>query len=97
MIESRRATDQRGWRAVTCWLAMRASDAWEWIDKRDIDKHLVSLAVLYGTVKITGWAMHFAEHGDRPGLEVAAIIGAVSAPYMALQAAAIAFYFRARQ
>ena len=86
--------------------AFRAADAattsslgriWDWIDKRDIDKHVVSLLILFGTVKITSWSMRFAEHGDRPGLEVAAIIGSVAAPYMAMQAAALAFYFRARQ
>lgn len=93
MIDQRRAQD-RGW---LCWLAQSFSQAWDWIDKRDIDKHLVSVVVLFGTWEITRWAMRFAEHGDRPGLEVAAIIGAVGAPYMALQAAAIAFYFRARQ
>lgn len=92
MIEQRRSEDT-GW---LCWLAMRCSQAWDWIDKRDIDKHVVSLAILSGTVFITQWAMHYAEHGDRPGIEVAAIIASVSAPYMALQAAAIAFYFRAR-
>lgn len=95
-IEARRAEDQHGWRLITCWLARRLSEAWDWIDKRDIDKHAVSLAILYGTAKVTTWGMRFAEHGDRPGLEVAAIIGAVFAPYMALQAAAIAWYFRAR-
>lgn len=92
MIERRRAEDK----GALCWLAQRASQAWDWIDARDIDKHAVSLAILWGTVKVTSWAMRFAEHGDRPGLEVAAIIGAVSAPYMALQAAALAFYFKAR-
>ena len=92
MIESRRSED-RGW---LCWVAMRMSQAWDWIDARDIDKHFISLAVLYGTVKVTSWSMAFAEHGDRPGLEIAAIIGAVAAPYMALQAAAISFYFKAR-
>ena len=92
MTEQRRATD----RGVLCWLAARASQAWDWIDARDIDKHAVSLAILYGTAIVTRWAMRFAEHGDRPGLEVAAIIGAVVAPYMALQAAAIAWYFKAR-
>jgi uncharacterized membrane protein YpjA len=79
-----------------CWIAARATQAWDWIDKRDIDKHAVSLVVLYGTWAVTRWAMRFAENGDRPGLEIAAIIAAVSAPYMALQAAAIAFYFKAR-
>jgi len=47
-------------------------------------------------VQIVNWAMRFAEHGDRPGLEIAAIIGAVVAPYMALQGAALKWYFDAR-
>lgn len=98
-LQRRRIEDRdlKGWRALTCWAAQRASEFWDWVDKRDLDKHAVSLLILFGTVKITVWAMHFAEHGDRPGLEVAAIIGAVVAPYMALQAAAVAFYFKARQ
>lgn len=70
---------------------------WDWIDKRDIDKHAVSLAILYGTVKVTSWAMSYASaFTTKSGLEVAAVIAAVSGPYMALQAAAIAFYFKAR-
>lgn len=70
---------------------------WDFIDRRQIDKHLVSLVILYGTVKMTEWAMGFAAAlGAKPGLEVAAVIAAVTAPYMALQAAALAFYFKAR-
>jgi hypothetical protein len=70
---------------------------WDWIDKRDIDKHLLSMGIFYGTVKLTEWAMAFAQaHPDKPGLELAAIIGAVTGPYMALQAAAVKFYFDAR-
>jgi len=81
---------------VLCWVAARASQGWDWIDKRDIDKHAVSLIILYGSVIVIQWAMKFAEHGDRPGLEIAAIIAAVTAPYMALQTAAIKFYFDSR-
>jgi len=75
---------------------MRFSQAWDWIDKRDIDKHTVSIFIMYGTYEITRWAMRYAEHGDRPGTEVAFIIGAVAGPYMALQAAALKWYFDAR-
>ena len=93
MSERRRATDE-GW---MCQIALRASQGWDWIDRRAVDKHFVTMAILYGTIKITAWAMHFATHGDRPGIEVAAIIGAVGAPYMALQAAAVKWYFEARK
>lgn len=92
MIEQRRGED-RGW---LCWLAMRLSQLWDWVDKRQVDKHVVSLCILYGTISVTTWAMEYAKHGDRPGLEVAAIIAAVLFPYNALQAAAIAWYFKAR-
>ena len=85
--EPRRRSEDDGW----------VTRAWDWIDERDIDKHFVSLAILYGTVRIKEWAMGYASADtDKSGLEVAAVIAAVSAPYMALQAAAIAFYFKAR-
>lgn len=71
--------------------------AWDWIDQRQIDKHFVSLCILYGTVAVTRWAMHYAEqHADKSGIEVAAVMASIMAPYMALQAAAISFYFKAR-
>lgn len=88
-----------GWRGVLCWIAARGRDFWDFIDKRDIDKHMVSIAILYGTVLVTRWAMEFVEKNDNgvmTGVEMAAVIAAVTVPYMALQAAAIAFYFRAR-
>lgn len=90
--EKRRREDG-GW---LCWLARRFSEAWDWIDKRDIDKHVVTLAILGGTAIITAWAMEFSWYSSRPGLEIAAIIGAVAAPYMTLQAVAIKWYFEAR-
>lgn len=76
---------------------MTLTRIWDWIDKRDIDKHVVSIVVLYGTKILTSWAMVFATaNADKPGLEIAAIIAAVTGPYMVLQAAAIKFYFDAR-
>lgn len=75
----------------------RLGQLWDWVDKRDIDKHVLSVGIFWGTVKLTEWAMVFAgAHHDKPGIETAAIIAAVTAPYMALQAAAIKFYFEAR-
>ena len=86
--ETRRRTD--GWFG---WL----TKLWDWIDARDIDKHLVSLIILGGTFKVTGWAMDYAWiYVEKPGLELAAVIGSVVAPYMALQGAAIKFYFDVR-
>ena len=77
------------------WL-IGARKFWDWIDNRQIDKHVVSLAVLWGTWKITEWCMVYAEISDKPGIEIAAILGAVGAPYLALQAVAIKWYFEKR-
>lgn len=86
--EPRRRSEDTGW--ITRW--------WDWIDARDIDKHVVSVAILFGTVKVTHWAMAYASaESDKSGAEVAMVIAAVVAPYMALQAAAIQQYFKARQ
>ena len=81
-----------------CVIALRFSQAWEWFDKRDVDKHLVSVFILYGTWRLTEWAMAYAAmNHTKSGVEIAAIIAAVTAPYMAMQAAALASYFKARQ
>lgn len=71
---------------------------WDWIDERDIDKHVISVAIMYGTVKVTEWSMAYAStpQPDASSVGIAAIIAAVTGPYMALQAAAIKFYFDAR-
>lgn len=67
------------------------------IDEFDLDKHAASIAIMYGTMTIIQWAMAFASsHSDKSGIEIAAIIAAVSTPYMGLQTAALSFYFRAR-
>lgn len=85
--EPRRRSEDSGW----------VTRFYDWIDQRQVDKHFVSLAILFGTIRITEWAMSYASGSARPGLEIAAIIAAVTAPYMALQAAAVGFYFNYRK
>lgn len=73
---------------------------WDWVDNRDIDKHAVSLVILYGTWTITRWAMAFASActlAKVPGLETAAVIGAVVGPYSVMQGYALKVYFDARK
>ena len=80
-----------------CWLALRAGQFWDFIDKRQIDAHVYSCAILWGTVKITEWCMEYASlMQGRPGLEVAAVIGAILAPWTARQAEETKFRFDAR-
>lgn len=77
-----------------CRMARYASLLWDWVDKRQIDAHVASAVILIGTVKIAEWAMTFVDlHPDKPGLEVAAIIGAVMVPWSALQGFAVKFIF----
>lgn len=94
MTEERRADDHGFW----CTLALRFSQFWDFVDKRDLDKHAMSWATFYITWKIVEWATHFvANHPDKPGLEVAAILGAVMLPWTPVQAAVVNWYFKARQ
>jgi uncharacterized membrane protein len=92
VIRLRRETDK----GFLCAVALRFSQFWDFIDKRDIDKHVVSLAIFAGTIYVVRWATHYAETVNMTGLEIAAVIAAVMAPYMALQGAAIRFYFDSR-
>ena len=77
-------------------------DFWKWFDDTNIDLWLVSVFILYGTWRITAWAMDFASGvyshatNDMSSVGIAAVIASVSAPYMAMQAAALAFLFKAR-
>ncbi len=80
-----------------CWLALRMSELWDFIDRRDIDKHTVSVCIMAGTYRLTEWAMNYAAlNPDKTGSEIALIITAVTGPYMLLQTAAVGFYFKSR-
>jgi hypothetical protein len=69
-----------------------------WADRR----HIVSVrtAVLAVTVwmtwEVTRWAFGFASSTPLPGIEAAAVIAAVTAPFAALQAAVFGAYMRAK-
>lgn len=94
MLNSRRAIDK----GFLCTVAGYASLGWDWSEKRKIIPNAVSLGVFYGTVKVTTWAMVFAEtHPTIDGLHMAAIIGAVLLPFTALQGAVIKFQFQSLQ
>lgn len=78
-------------------VALRFGQFWDFVDKRQIDAYLISLAILWGTVMVMDWAMGFVEtHPEMDGLKAAAIIAAITTPWSALQAAAIKFLFDAR-
>ena len=70
---------------------------WDWVDNRDIEKHLVCVAVLYGVYRITLWCFHFAETSQRPGGDIAAIIIAITGPYGVITTAVCTYYFAVRK
>jgi hypothetical protein len=106
------APTQGGADSAPCWIARRASEFWDFIDRRDIDKHTTSLAILLamfeGTLRLTKWGtalvdqwMTAATNGHPvPGTEVAMVVGAVLAPWSLLVSvvvtAVVGFYFKAR-
>jgi hypothetical protein len=90
---TRRASDN-GW---LCVVAQRLSQVWDFIDRRQIDAYAVSGLILWGSFRILFWSFEYALHADRPGIEVAAIIGAIGAPWAGLQAVAIKFVLEARK
>ena len=77
-------------------IATRFGQFWDFVDKRQIDAHILSLAIFYGTIRMAEWSMEFAWTSTRPGMEVGVIIASITAPWSALQAAAIKFFFDAR-
>lgn len=80
-----------------CTVAQRFREVWDWVDKRDIDKHAASWFVFFATWDITHWALSFvSNHPEKSGLEAAAVIGAVMVPWSTLQGAALKWYFEAR-
>lgn len=92
----------KGW--ITRW--------WDFIDQRDIDKHVTAFCILtfmlISTVKISQWSFRFAERWldlaaagkTISGTEIAAVLAAVGGPWgIALSAIVpftLSFYFKAR-
>lgn len=93
-LQDRRRRTDGGW---LCHLALRTSQLWDFVDRRQADAHLITVFTLWVSYNITTWAMHFAAHGERPGIEVAAIIGAIAGPWALLQGAIVKFVFEARK
>ena len=80
-------------RQKNSWLAR----FWDFIDNRAIDKHVASICIFSVTWKLTEWAMTYATtNADKFGVEIAAIIAALTGPWTIAQAAALKFYFDSR-
>ncbi len=87
MTDDLRREEDRGWLARF----------WEFVDKRQIDVHLMAWAVFSLGSYVSFWAMEFVwAHPDKPGLEVAAIVGAIMLPITPMVAKVVDWYFKAR-
>lgn len=57
--------DRAGDNGFWCVVALRCSQAWDFIDKRDIDKHatavIIITAYMVGTYHVVMWGARFAE------------------------------------
>ena len=75
---------------------------WKWFDDSNLDLQIISIAIIIGTWDLTSWAKAFASGAyahatnDMSSVGIAAVIAAVTAPYAAVQAAALAFLFKVR-
>ncbi len=70
---------------------------WDWVDNRAIIRRGVLLATLWLTWESFLWAAFFATTTAKPGIEVAAIIAAVTAPISALQGWVFKIYGASRE
>ena len=98
MSEQRRS-DDGGW---LCKIALRGSQFFDFIDKRQIDAWCVLIFSLWMTYLVMDWATDFANnfsslHPDADVLKIAAVIGAIVGPWVTMQAALMKFYFDARK
>lgn len=78
-----------------CRVAAVLSEAWDFIDKRDIDKHAIAWSTFAFTIYLTDWALEYVfAHPDKPGLELAAVVAAVLLPWTPVQKYVFEDYFK---
>lgn len=68
----------------------------DWIERKQLIRRLVLLWSICLTTAVVLWGLDFAAESTRPGMEVAAIIGAVFMPISLLQNWALGMYNSAR-
>lgn len=73
------------------------TDLWDWIDHRYIVRRATLFATVWMTWRSFAWAAAFAEATDKTGIEVGAIIAAVTAPVAALQGYVFKLYAEHRE
>lgn len=71
---------------------------WDWVDARAIIRRTVLFVVLWMTWRVTEWSFSFAFDAMNAGkgMEVAAMLAAVTMPFAALQAFVFKWYSDSR-
>ncbi|HEY6019806.1 MAG TPA: hypothetical protein VIY48_07845 [Candidatus Paceibacterota bacterium] len=71
---------------------------WDWIDGRAVIRRIVLFVVLWMTWRVTVWSFEFAHDAmiAGRGMEVAAMLAAVTMPFAALQAFVFKWYSDSR-
>lgn len=90
----RRSADDNGWLYL---LALRASEAWDFIDNRQVIRRGAFLWMLYLTGVLLHWSIDYAWHSNQDGTHIAAVIAAVWTPWTLLQGAIFKFYDQAQE
>lgn len=69
---------------------------WDWLDNRGVIRRVILGVAMWMTWEVTHWAMAFAAVSARPGIDLAAVIAAVSAPATALSGYVFKAYLDSR-
>jgi hypothetical protein len=91
--QTRRAADK----GILCWIALRASEAWDFVDNRQVIRRAAFVWVLWLTGKTMAWTWDYGWHSNQTGAEIAMVIAAVWTPLAALQGAVFKFYDQAQE
>ncbi len=69
---------------------------WTFVDERGIVRRAVLGVAIWMTWRVSVWAMGYAETSPRPGVDIAAIIAAVTAPVTLFAGAIFKAYTESR-
>lgn len=69
---------------------------WTFVDERGIVRRTVLGVAIWMTWRVSVWAMGYAETSPRPGVDIAAIIAAVTAPVTLFAGAIFRAYTESR-
>lgn len=69
---------------------------WTFVDERGIVRRAVLGVAIWMTWRVSVWAMGYAETSPRPGVDIAAIIAAVTAPVTLFAGAIFRAYTESR-